>query len=197
MTDSILSPQQLAVICALSNGASVTDAAAEAGVHRNTIANWRRNLLSFQNSLANAQYDRALFFREKMEELAGRAVETIQQILTDPKAPASVRLRAALAVMQVASTPPEPKKRTELEIKKVVVEQTQLEVHNDAQPEPASNPPNVHNSAQSPYRRETPGAPSGPGRNEPCPCGMPSGPGQKYKGCCFGKPHEHPPAAAA
>jgi transposase-like protein len=136
MTDSILSPQQLTVICALSNGATVTAAAAEAGVHRNTIASWRRNLLSFQNGLANAQYDRALFFREKMEEQADLAVDTIRQILCDPKAPASVRLKAALAVMQLVSTPPEPKKRTELEIKKVVVKETQPEVHNSAQSTP-------------------------------------------------------------
>jgi hypothetical protein len=187
VTDSILSPQQLAVICALSNGATTTDAAADAGVHRNTIANWRRNTLSFQNALANAQYDRSLFFREKMEEQADLAVETIRQILSDPKVPASVRLRAALAVMQVASTPPEPKKRTELEIKKVVVEETAPEVHNPAQSEPAPNPEKVHNSAQSAYRREGPGAPSGPGRNDPCPCGVPSGPGLKCKRCCLTK----------
>jgi hypothetical protein len=75
MTDSGLSTQQIAAICALSSGATSTDAAAQAGVHRNTIANWRRNLLPFHYALANAQYDRALFFRD------------IRQILTDPQAP--------------------------------------------------------------------------------------------------------------
>jgi uncharacterized protein YecA (UPF0149 family) len=166
----------------------MTDAAAEAGVHRNTIANWRRNTLSFQNGLANAQYDRALYFREKMEEQADRAVDTIQQILTDPNAPASVRLRAALAVMQVASTPPEPKKRTELEIKKVIVQGTQPEVHNPAQSDtPDENESDVHNLAQMPYRRDTPKI----GRNEPCPCGS----GQKFKRCCLDKPHNQAQAA--
>jgi transposase-like protein len=185
MTDSGLSTQQLAVICALSSGATSTDAAAQAGVHRNTIANWRRNLLPFQYALANAQYDRALFFREKMEDQADAAIQTIQQILTDPKAPASVRLRAALAVMATASTPPEPKKRTELDLEKIVHPRTEPEVItpeqiSDAQLGVVPNQPKVHNSAQAPYRRETPKV----GRNEPCPCGS----GQKYKRCCLGKP---------
>ncbi len=170
MTDSLLSPQQLIVIGALSNGATTTDAAAQAGVHRNTIAHWRRNLLPFQNALANAQYTRALLFREKIEEQADRAIETIQEVLTDPKAPASVRLRAALAVMKVACMPPEPKKRTELEIKKVVVQETQPDP-------PAQNSPNLHKNAQSP----TPEV----GRNTPCPCGS----GLKFKRCCLGKPN--------
>ena len=69
MTDSVLSAQQLAVISALSTGATMTDAADQACVHRNTIANWRRNFLPFQYALAHAQYDRALLFREKAEAL--------------------------------------------------------------------------------------------------------------------------------
>jgi transposase-like protein len=149
MTDSGLSAQQQAVICALSSGATSTDAAAQAGVHRNTIANWRRNLLPFQYALANAQYDRALFFREKIEEQAHLAIENIQQILTDPKAPASIRLRAALVVMKVASTPPEPKKRTELDIEKIVHPRTEPEVVTEDQLGVVANPPEVHNSAQS------------------------------------------------
>ena len=150
MTDSTLSPQQIAVICALSSGASSTEAAAQAGIHRNTIANWRRNRLPFQYALANAQYDRALLFREKMEEQADNAIETIRQILTDPQAPASVRLRAALAVMATASTPPPPKKRTELDIEKIVISNAPPQVITEEELAPASEdeltaePPEVH-----------------------------------------------------
>jgi len=43
-----LSHQQLAVICALSGGATAIAAAEQAGVHRNTINNWRRNSPPFQ-----------------------------------------------------------------------------------------------------------------------------------------------------
>jgi hypothetical protein len=82
--------------------------------------------------------------------------------------------------MATASTPPEPKKRTELDIEKIVHPSTQPEVITEDQLGVLPNPPKVHNSAQSPYRRETPKV----GRNEPCPCGS----GQKYKRCCLGTP---------
>ena len=114
-----LSTQQLNVISALSSGASTTAAADQAGVHRNTVAYWRRNHLPFQHALSHAQYDRAMLFREKAEDLADLAIQTIEDILRDPQAPASVRLRAALAIIQTASTPPEPKKQVTLEIEKI------------------------------------------------------------------------------
>jgi hypothetical protein len=83
--------------------------------------------------------------------------------------------------MATASTPPEPKKRTELGIEKIVHPGTEPEVITEDQLG-VPNPPKVHNSAQSTYRR-----------NEPCTCGS----GQKYQRCCLGKPVEHPLAASA
>ena len=98
MFDEALSPQQLQIINALSEGMNSTDAAAQAGVHRNTIANWRRNSLFFCEALADAQYDRALLFRDKTEDRLDRALETLDAVLADPnpKASPSVRLKAAL-----------------------------------------------------------------------------------------------------
>lgn len=111
----------------------MTSAAEQAGVHRNTINNWRRNSLPFQQALAGAQYDRALCFREKMEELVDLACHTLDEILLDSNAPAGVRLKAALAIIQIATNPPAPKKQVQLDIEKILVHPT----------------PNVHNSAQS------------------------------------------------
>ena len=145
MIDYALSQQQIAVISALSTGATVTTAAEQAGVHRNTIANWRRNILPFQYALAHAQYDRALYFREKIEDLVDTAIQSVQQILADPGASPSVRLRAALAILQTASTPPEPEKQVLLAIEKIVPSKSPLQTI--AVPDPA--PPAVHNSAQS------------------------------------------------
>jgi hypothetical protein len=208
MNDFVLSTQQLAVICALSSGATMTDAAEQAGVHRNTIANWRRNTLPFQYALAHAQYDRALLFREKSEALADLAIGAIQAILTDPKAPASVRLKAALAILQTVSTPPEPKRQLLLEFEKIKVvdnPQPQTLVHKDAQSEtgvdprpsaaPVPDPQIVHNSAQpvQPIRPEPRIAPTKIGRNDACPCGS----GKKYKRCCLDSPLSQPLAAAA
>ena len=195
MFDEALTPLQLVVIDALTDGVNMTDAAAQAGVHRNTIANWRRNSLFFRESLADAQYDRALLVRDKTEDRLDLALETLDRVLTDPKASAATRLKAALFIIDKACTPPPPRKYPPIEITEVH-QQIVHPVHNNAQspvPEPApapdaeptaaKNPPAVHNNAQNaqtPIRRETPKV----GRNEPCPCGS----GQKHKRCCLNKP---------
>ena len=173
MTDYGLSAQQIAVIDALSNGVTVTEAAAEAGIHRNTVINWRRNNIAFQFAFAHAQYDRALLYRERAESLVDLAYATLEALLTDPKTPATVRLKAALYIHEKASTPPPPKSQVQLRVEKVHL--------NNAPPMH-----NVHNSAQSaqpkpePIRREHPKI----GRNELCPCGS----GLKHKRCCLHKP---------
>jgi hypothetical protein len=169
MTDSGLSPQQIAVIDALSNGVTATEAAAQAGVHRNTINNWRRNSLVFQYALADAQYARALFHRERAESLADKAYATLEALLADPNTPATVRLKAALYILDKASTPPPPKSQVQLTLEKI----TPL-VHNSAQRAQSAQP------KPEPIRREHPKI----GRNEICPCGS----GLKHKRCCLNKP---------
>jgi transposase-like protein len=201
MFDEALTPPQIVVIDALSDGVNVTDAAAQAGVHRNTIANWRRNSLFFREALADAQYDRALLFRDQAERRLDRALETLDAVLSDPQASAATRLKAALFIIGNACTPPTPKKQVPFDIAELRVShhQTVPPVHNNAQnaqspaPEPptAENPPSVHNNAQnaqSPFRRESPKV----GRNEPCPCGS----NRKYKHCCLNQPQSRTRAAA-
>ncbi|HEY3839977.1 MAG TPA: SEC-C metal-binding domain-containing protein [Bryobacteraceae bacterium] len=179
MFDDQLSPQQLTVISALSSGASVSEAAAQAGVHRNTITNWRRNLQEFQLALDHAHYDRALYFREKIEAEIDIALQTLHDILADPKAPASVRLRAALAAIQTATQQPEPKKEVMLYFQPLQMP-IPAQTERPRAPQTRTEPP-VHNSAQSQsIRRTHPKV----GRNEPCPCGS----GQKFKRCCIDRP---------
>jgi len=177
--------QQITALSALAYGASVTQAAGEAGVHRNTISNWRRETPGFEIALASAQYDRALFFREKAEDMSDLAFTTMRAIMEDPKASPSVRLKAALAVVNLVTTQMPPQKKLPNTLEDRIDPPT---------PVPASlKPQNVHNSAQSPspapvetIRRDHPKL----GRNEVCSCGS----GLKYKRCCLGKPM---PAAAA
>ena len=176
MSDEVLSRQQPQVIDALTDGVNVTDAAAQAGVHRNTIANWRRNSLFFREALAEAQYDRALLFRDQTERRLDLALETLDAVLIDPKASPSTRLKAAMFIIEKACTPPPARKYPPVEISEVH-QQVVRPVHNNAQ------------NAQSPFRRETPKV----GRNEPCPCGS----GQKYKRCCLNQPQSSAKAAAA
>jgi len=103
---NVLPEQQERVIAAISNGASVTEAAKQAGVHRNTVHYWRRSSPLFCAALAHAQYDRALLNRDRAAALAPMAFDAIREILHDPRTPPSVRLRAALAIVAVATTPP-------------------------------------------------------------------------------------------
>ena len=131
MSESIFSPQQLTALDALSNGATITEAAAQAGVHRNTIGNWRRETIAFQMALANAHYDKALFFREKAEAMAGLAFDAIQSILTDPQASPSVRLKAALVIVNLVTTQIDPQEKVKITVAD----------HFDA-------PNKMHNSAQ-------------------------------------------------
>lgn len=157
MTDFGLSPQQLSVICALSSGVTTTTAAQEAGIHRNTVSNWRRNSLPFQHALADAHYDRALYYREKLEDLVDLAIETLRESLTDPNTPASVRQRAALAIITTAITPPPPKKQVQLDIEKIVVHPNPVAVTED---QLAPAPANPHNEAQPTAAAPAPAADS-------------------------------------
>ena len=104
----ILTPPELQVIDALSNGATLNDAAAQAGVHRNTIANWRLNSPEFREALALARHDRAVLYRERAIDLADLVFETLRAILTDPKSSPSIRLRAAIFIINKAAAPPDP-----------------------------------------------------------------------------------------
>ncbi|MGA2119810.1 MAG: SEC-C metal-binding domain-containing protein [Bryobacteraceae bacterium] len=195
----ILNPPQLHVIDALSNGASLTDAAAQAGIHRNTIANWRLNSPDFREALAITRHDRALLYRDRAVDLADLAFETLRNVLTDPKSSPSTRLRAAIFIIDKVSTPPKFEKEEPASLPDMLAAmeeaahahlaqqqppepandaQNCTTVHNDAEPEPVSQ---LHNSAQPPetYRRPQPKI----GRNDTCPCGS----GRKYKHCCLGK----------
>jgi hypothetical protein len=182
----ILTPLELKVVDALSNGATLTDAAAQAGIHRNTIANWRLNSPEFREALALARYDRAVLYNDRAVDLADLAFETLRILLTDPKSSPSVRLRAAIFIIDKAVALPEPNQENTapmVDLDRFAPQpppdaQNCTTVHNDAQPEPVSQ---MHNFAQPPetYRRSEPKI----GRNDPCPCGS----GRKYKHCCLNK----------
>jgi transposase-like protein len=101
-----LSKVQQLVLTQLASGQTINEAAAAAGVHRNTIANWRRSSESFRNHWHTMQYEQAMHWRDEMQSLAPIAIKTLQDLLIDPKTPPTVRLRAALAVLDKVATPP-------------------------------------------------------------------------------------------
>ncbi|MGO9895122.1 MAG: SEC-C metal-binding domain-containing protein [Bryobacteraceae bacterium] len=193
-----LTLQQLQVVDALSNGATLTDAAAQAGIHRNTIANWRSSD-DFRAALASAHHDRAVLYRDRAVDLADLAFEALRNVLTDPKSSPSIRLRAAIFIIDKASTPPKFEKEKPAAMAGMFAAMAETDrmhlseeqppepasdaqecttAHNDAQPNPVFH---MHNSAQpETCRRSEPKT----GRDGLCPCGS----AKKYKHCCLAKP---------
>jgi hypothetical protein len=167
---------------------STTEAAAAAGVHRNTVGTWRRTNPAFARELEFAARERSMFWHDQAAALAEKAVLVLSEILDDKTASPSLRLRAALKVISMAADPqprpmkPFPTSAAEAEAvhgRTLLLQSLMKEQEN----EPAQDDENVQHSAQSctatsptqPIRR-TPE----PGRNTPCPCKS----GLKYKRCC-------------
>jgi uncharacterized protein YchJ len=94
-----LSPAQAQVIAALAQGRTVTAAAQGAGIHRNTIYNWL-DQPEFKTAVDEAQREYVVVLSDGMRDLAALALGTMRSLLEDPKTPASVRLRTALAILQ-------------------------------------------------------------------------------------------------
>jgi len=176
MTDFGLDELQLTVIDALTCGANLIDAAAIAGVHLTTLAKWRRNSLNFQVALSHALNIRALQVREKALALVDRAFETLDEILRDPKASPSVRLKAAIFIVKTGMAPPPYKTEKPLTLFDQPIDKC---FGKKDQKEESQSPSPVNEQIPQPCRRPGPKV----GRNQACPCGS----GQKYKRCCLGK----------
>ncbi|HXN45780.1 MAG TPA: SEC-C metal-binding domain-containing protein, partial [Bryobacteraceae bacterium] len=154
-----LSPIQVQVVAALAEGRSVTRAAAAAGIHRSTIHNWLRASKEFRDAVNQA---RSHFFEcvnEQLNELSAAALDTLRQLLTSPDTPPSLRLHAALAVLERPGQR-DPGWQVPTPVGRVMEPRPEFVVR---APEPPA--PGVRASAP---------------RNSPCPCGS----GIKYKYCC-------------
>ena len=191
-----LTTQQEQVLALISAGSTISDAAAVTAVHRNTIHNWLRSVPEFRPALVLAREASALYWQEQAELYTREALDTIYQLMTSPKTPASTRLKAAQLILSFATNPKVPHALPSPESVYNVPNSAQSGAEGvsacDSLPEP--DPEKVHNPAQSitqpeqqPYRRPTPRI----GRNDLCPCGS----GRKFKRCCVDKPCAVPPSA--
>jgi hypothetical protein len=185
--DPTLTPQQHHLLSLLAQGVSITAAAAAAGVHRNTAANWRRTVPAFARELDYACRERSLYWHDQAADLAQKAIEVISTILHNESAAPSLRLRAAMKILAIATDPqpaplkPFPTSAAEAEaitgramLLQTLVNESENaseNLHNSAQPaQNCTAPPTTQ-----PLRR-----PPQPGRNSPCPCKS----GLKFKRCC-------------
>jgi hypothetical protein len=102
--DVVLTASQQKVLILIAAGSTATAAAESAGIHRNTVGNWLQ-VPAFRQALAQAHYGQSLYWREQAENLAADALQAIRYVLSHPLTPESVRLKAALAILDRASAP--------------------------------------------------------------------------------------------
>jgi hypothetical protein len=182
--DPSLTPAQHRVLAQLAGGVSIKVAAASAGIHRNTVANWRRTVPAFAREFEFAARERSLYWHDQASALAGKAITVLTDILDDDSASPSLRLRAALKVLEMAADPqPEPMKPFPASAAQLEAVEGRAMLMQSAlctEPEPQT----VHNPAQP--------RTSQPGRNTLCPCGSKL----KFKRCCALKPPQTMPATA-
>ena len=188
-----LSPAQIQVAIALAEGKTTTAAASQAGVHRTTVHHWLRTQPDFKHAVEEAQAEYHNRVDDDLTELAAGALSTLRSLLEDPQTPHSVRLKAALAILErprfpqrswtlptSAETPNERHLGDQLafvagDYKRMRMADaleknsaTENQAATDAEPQTQAQPAQTSST---------------PPRNAPCPCGS----GLKYKRCCAGR----------
>ena len=170
-----LSPVQAQVIAALAQGRTVTAAAKDAGLHRNTIYNWFHEP-AFQTAADEAQREYIAVLSDGMRDLAALAVETLRSLLEDPNTPPAVRLRTALAILQRPHFPNRgwhlPERIEDPREQQVVDNLAEIKADYDAM--------RMTDAMEASEKRNQPAEATPIARCAPCPCGS----GLKYKRCC-------------
>jgi DNA-binding CsgD family transcriptional regulator len=158
MSPTPLTPNQEKVLALIAAGYSATAAAQQAGIHRNTVANWLK-VDAFRKALAQSRYEKQLLYWDQAQAVVVEALNHLRTLMYDSAVQPNVRLNATKALLQQVNTylPSEPG---------LVL------------PEPAEIPAQMHKNAQDPEPSD-----AHPGRNDQCPCGS----GIKFKRCCLNK----------
>lgn len=94
-----LSPAQARVALSLASGASLSHAARSSGVGRTTIYAWLKDNPHFSAAIEHAKMEYIATLRDRVRDLSAKALDTLDAILDDPSVHPSVRLKAALAVL--------------------------------------------------------------------------------------------------
>ena len=95
-----LSPQQQTALKQLLMGASITEAAQAAGVTRQTVSEWCNHHDGFQAELVARRASALRDAQQLVEDAALMAVEVLSEIARDPAVPASVRVKASVAILE-------------------------------------------------------------------------------------------------
>ena len=94
-----LSADQTKAALTLAYGGTVSAAADAIGVHRSSIYNWFKSDPNFKQAVEEICRDRNERLIDQMRELESLALARLRRLLEDDSVPASVQLRAALAIL--------------------------------------------------------------------------------------------------
>lgn len=103
---STLTPKQHQALTLLAEGHSITATAKACKLHRTTIHYWKRSSPEFAYTLHDAQIEQGDHWRAASNQRAEASLALIDTFLADPKIPASVRLKAALHILNAATATP-------------------------------------------------------------------------------------------
>jgi transposase-like protein len=102
---SALTARQAQVAVALAQGATITAAAAAAGVNRVTVHRWLHTP-AFAEAVRQTGAAYILALRDESKKLRSQALAAVDSLLTDPQSPAEDRLRLAVAILEHPLLPP-------------------------------------------------------------------------------------------
>jgi hypothetical protein len=180
-TSQNLTDVQSRVLQALAKGATMTAAAAASNLHRSTLYLWIKTQPAFNIGVRDARTECYRDLCERRQEMHDLAWSTLRSLLADPDTPASVRLRAALAVLNNGFKSPE---LDEACSSVESVESPAVSKITAVPKKPVETVESVENVESAKRTHQTP-------RNAPCPCGS----GVKFKRCCGrGAPPLLPPS---
>jgi uncharacterized protein YchJ len=168
-TSQNLTDVQSRVLQALAKGATMTAAAAACNLHRSTLYLWIKSQPEFNAGVREARTECYRDLCELRQEMHDLAWSTLRSLLADPNTPASVRLRAALAVLNNGFKSPELDEASTVES----VESVESPAVSKTTAVPKKFVESVENVESAKRTHEIP-------RNAPCPCGS----GIKFKRCC-------------
>ena len=94
-----LSAAQTKAALTLAYGGTVSAAADAIGVHRSSIYNWFKSDPKFKQAVEEISRDRNERLIDQMRELESLALARLRRLIEDDSVPASVQLRAALAIL--------------------------------------------------------------------------------------------------
>jgi uncharacterized protein YchJ len=176
-----LTELQSQVLQALATGATMTAAAAASNLHRTTLYHWINTQPVFNAAVREARTECYRTWHEQKQEAHALAWSTLRELLTDPKTPAAVRLRAAIVVLKNGFDSPElsqPLIPSESEKSVENVENVEFAKRTSAENASGSAEKTVESveiveNVECAKRTPVP-------RSAPCPCGS----GMKFKRCC-------------